>query len=1165
MKKKILIAALCSGVALAGAFALSITQNVKAEEITSSVVTNYEYRLLGETYTVQGGLISATDPQGNAIPNDVKSVYLNWASGSYTFVYSKKIVKVKVYEEMPTDNVVYSFDVPTEAISGVELDFPKANISSNIIRVDGAPVLEEYNYQVSVYSGTDLVQTFDPNKDELSYVFSKSGEYTLSYEYTNCFARLVSFDWTVSVRDERIIKSNIQENVGLYSKISTNDFYGDYLGVNYPVSVTVVDENGNQTPITTEYTFTAAGKYVLELSCAFDGNAQSKTLEITVAPDLTSFIAETDSITDISVTNKLSNMAMAEKNLLVLSVNNNASFYYNGVVNLNNFTKNDQIISLFPNALKDHTGVSAITVSLIDVYDSKNVVKINYERNSNRDGAVADYDNVFVSVAYGSVSSAVKNYSGINNKSVAWSSTFYNYWASPEFSQKNAANTNQFYSLNFSYDIDENTIYSYSNYGFIGVEGENRTGAGLYPILNMNSNSLSEKFQGFKTGEVYLKVEITGSGDVAISSIAGKTIANVDKKAYEANDGILTGENDFSITGVVGVTYPLKAAVSGKFVSETAVCVLRDPDGNIVERTNEGFVPQKAGTYSLTYTAKNEFGVEVEKKFALEVKENQDPIMILYTFPSQIDAGSLYTVRKPVVTGGHGEVSYQIYLNGNKVAVGDKVKVETGVDITIDAVDALGLTCSKTFTANINKDVIESDIQFPRSAVCGEKFIFPQGKIYYYNTQSYVDYEIYVDGEKMGSSIVLPDAPTTLFVEYRTATQSQTFALNVIPKTYATPSDLLDFEGEGEITSAGFYLDVKKDSEVQFPYPMSSSELEIIFYVLKAEMNFGEMHFSLTGLDGKNVRFTIADLDTVKPKLLINGVDTGKIVPRMMSIGTNTMPESFKGQEYYSFTIAYNNAYQGILVSGKPLARITTDSNGFAFDGFNGGVYLDICAGDVAVGADSVRYCLNTVSNQKLITIAFENGDVVGPQLYSDGLAKNKIVAYGEIIDFSSLMAYDVLSANSTLRITLITPDNITLFENQLAKDVGKVCFKQYGNYRLTVVAVDGNGQRTRSVFTYTVEDVEAPILTLEKTENIKAAQNTTVTLYGATAKDNYSACTIRVVVYAPNGEVFTLENKAEIKDVQLQLTMVGEYKIRYFAIDENENISSAYYTIEVE
>ena len=1163
MKKRIWIAAL-SCVALACVFTAPVVNKTKAEMDAPSNVTVYEYRLLGDTYTVQGSLMSATDPQGNSIPTDTKSVYLNWASGSYTFVYNKKTVMVKVYEEMPTDDVVYAFDLPTEAVAGVEVEFPTALISSDIVRVDGAPMLEDYAYKVSVYSGDELLQTFTPNKDKLTYTFAKSGQYTLSYEYTNCFEKAVSFDTVITVRDERIIKSNIQKNVGLYSTISASDFYGLYLGKQYPVRVAITDFTGQEISLNASYTFTSAGDYTLHLTCAFDGNSQTKDMDITVAPDLTSFITEMDGVTGISTVKKLSNMAMAENNLLVLSLNNNSSFYYKGVINLHEFTKNDQLISLFPNTLKDHTGVSAITVSLIDVYDPTNVVKINYERNSNRDGAVADYDNAFVNVAYGSVSSAVKNYSGINNKSVSWSSTFYNYWASPEFSQKNASNANQFYSLNFSYDIDENTIYSYSNYGFIGVEGESRTGAGLYPILNMNSNTLSEKFKGFKTGEVYLKVDITGSGDVAISSIAGKTIANVDKDSYEMSDGILTGENDFSLTGVVGVKYPVKTATSGKFVNEAATCVLTDPDGDIVQVSADGFIPEKAGTYLLVYTAKNEFGVSVEKTFSLEVQENQDPIMILYTFPSEIDAGSLYTVRKPVVTGGHGEVAYEIYLNGEKVSVGDKVKVGLNLEIRIDATDALGLTDTKAFTANINKYVIESDIQFPRSAGCGDTFVLPQGKIYDYSVEGYVDYEIYVNGVKAEDSFVLPEEPTVLSVEYRTETQTQTFTLNVIKKTSATPQDLLEFEGVGEITSAGFYLDVKKDSEVRFPYPMSSGELEIIFYVLESELNFGEMHFSLTGLDGKNVTFTIADLDTVKPKLWINGVDTGKIVPRILSTGANTMPDIFKGQKYYSFSITYSDMYKGILVSGKPLAKIVTDSNGFAFDGFGGGVYLDMLAGDLAKDAESVRYCLNTVSNQKLVTIAFQNGDVVGPLVYSDGLTKNKMVAYGETIDFSALTAYDVLSASASVRLTLITPDNITLFENQLAKDVGKVCFNQYGNYRLTIVATDANGQTDRNVYTYTVEDVEAPILTLEKTDNITAKYNDTVTVYNATAKDNYSACTIRVVVYAPNGEVYTLANAAEIKEVQLTLSMVGTYKIRYFVTDENENVSSAYYTIEV-
>ena len=193
MKKKWLVAML-SGIALSAVFALPTLVNTKAEESSVSMKTEYEYRLLGDIYTVQGNLISATDPQGNAIPNDVESVYLNWASGSYTFAYSKKTVKVKVYEEMPIDNVTYTFDVPTEAVSGIELDFPTATISSEIVRVDGAPILGDYEYRVSVYNGTELMKTFDPKKDDLSYTFLTSGEYTLSYEYTNCFERTVSFD-----------------------------------------------------------------------------------------------------------------------------------------------------------------------------------------------------------------------------------------------------------------------------------------------------------------------------------------------------------------------------------------------------------------------------------------------------------------------------------------------------------------------------------------------------------------------------------------------------------------------------------------------------------------------------------------------------------------------------------------------------------------------------------------------------------------------------------------------------------------------------------------------------------------------------------------------------------------------------------------------------------
>ena len=116
MKKKLLTAVL-GGVAMLAALSIPVAQKAMAAE-SVSVKTEYEYRLLGDTYEVQGKLVSATDPQGHTLPNDTKSVYLNWASGSYTFVYEKKTVKVKVYEEMPADHVACSFDMPTEAVAG---------------------------------------------------------------------------------------------------------------------------------------------------------------------------------------------------------------------------------------------------------------------------------------------------------------------------------------------------------------------------------------------------------------------------------------------------------------------------------------------------------------------------------------------------------------------------------------------------------------------------------------------------------------------------------------------------------------------------------------------------------------------------------------------------------------------------------------------------------------------------------------------------------------------------------------------------------------------------------------------------------------------------------------------------------------------------------------
>ena len=1131
-------------------------------EAASEKIVSYEYKLLGDTYPVDG-LVSATDPKGNPISLSKGDITLNWASGSYIFEYAGKIVKVKVYEEMPEDKIVYEFPIETSVKSGAEITFPTATISSQIVRIDGAPKIGEYSYTVEILKDGKSVHTMNPTKEDLIYEFSVGGEYVISYVYTNCFERQVSFDTTVEVTDEKAIKTSLSNKIALYDEISSSDFFGSYMGEKYTVSVAVKNAEG-QVIANDKYRFTEPGNYIAAVSSEIDGENITREFSFEAVPSVSSFIAETDGVKGISENPALSSYMTTAEKMLTLAVGANSSFYYKGIINLNDYTKNDKLISIYPNSLPGSVGVSQIVVSLIDVYDENNVLKINFNRNSNRDGAVADYDNSFTNVSYGSVTSAVQNYGNKKDTSVAWNSTFYSYWASPEFSEKNAAKVNKYSSLNFSLDIKENTVYSYADYHFINVEGSSLSGVTFYPILNMNDGSLAEKFKGFTTGEVYMKVDVTGAGDIAIESIAGKSCASVSADDYVTADGILTGENDYSVEGVVNALYPLSPAVSGKFNSNAAECIVKDSSGTTVELTEKGFVPKTVGTYTLDYTAENEFGVSVTKTYKIKVSDKATPMYITYSLAKNVDAGTTLKINKPVIIGGHGKVSYEIYFNGDKVSVDDIFRVDDRAEITVKATDLLGFTETATFEANVNTDVIESEIIFPKSAPCSSRFVLPQGNIYYYKTGENIEYEVYVNGELIENEyIVLPDEPTVMNIEYRTEAGSIYYELNVIKKQTTDINEFLTLNGTAEITSAGIYATVKQGSKISFPYAMSAEELNATLYILESELNFDVIEFILTGENGQTLKFSIEDLKAVKSKVYVNGVDTGKTMQKISNTGNKNMPPKFVGKTYYSYSIAYDDNYCGILVNGKPFVKIEYTAEGFPFNGFGGGVYLDIVAG--VSGEENASICINTVSNQKLITIAFENGDVVAPKLYANNLAKNTIVEYGDVIDFSEVKAYDVLSGYGEVKLSLIMPDGTVLFKDVSPKQVGMVKFSLYGNYRLTMNATDVNGQSDSALYIYTVEDLVAPELKLEKTDDITVKAGTTVSLYNATAKDNYSTCNIRVLAYAPDGTVKVLASGNEIKNLSFTPTVKGTYRIRYFATDENDNVVSVRFTVNAQ
>ncbi len=1121
----------------------------------------YEYALLGDTYRPIKGFLGGKTPKGEPIGKDTESVFLNWASGTYTFEYASRTVNVRVYEKAPKDDVVYSVDMPSDICIGTEVEFPHVVITSNIYRTDGAPKIGEYGYQLYIVGENGTVCNFN-SEDEFVYTFENSGSYTLQYRYENVFGKQCSIEKTFTVSETKTVMG-IPKKASVGDKIDLSNVYGTYQKERFPVSVSVKYPSGKEEIPTDAIIFKEKGICEITVNCAY-GTTETvtKKINVDVSTDLNSFVTNKSSLTAVGETSVFKNIqGNIDKAGYLYKTGSNSSFYYNGVIDLRKFGKNDSLIDVLPN-VETGKGVTAVSFTLIDVYDANNTVSVTFTRNSDFTApGQGTNDNSLVKVSYGSVSTAINNFYPLVDSAVGWNTSFHNLWFSQSESTK-ARNT-----LNFSYDLATNTVSAYGDYHKVNwPNGSESANQKRYDILNLSDPSLPIPFKGFTTGEVYLKVTTTGSGDVQILNIGGKSASALLETDFQNNSGILLGKTDFTLHGIKGKEYPFEQAVLSSFMQKNSLKVtVKGTDGTEETLTDGKWIPQTAGTYKVNYFAVNEFGFAVEKEFTVEIQENATPITVAYDTPTLVKAGALYTVKEAVIFGGHGNVDYTMKLNGKDVQVGETVKLGDGFELVITATDALGNQRVKTFTANVDKNTFDISVEFPRSAVCGSAFTIPTAKIYSYAQGKFVDYTVKFNGVETSEKTITLSNTGVQTVEYKVGEKVFSYSLNVIEdcKEVADISKVLSFTGTGRIlSSVGTEFTLTGDGTIAFPYAVSSNELNLVFLIRQKDLNYDKVVFTLTGKDGTKLTIAIDDLLKDYPTLYVNGIYTGKTLNKTKSVGGSRYPEGYKGEELYTFSLKYDDCYCGILSGTKPLFKISTDADGKAFSGFKGGVFVDVKTDEWNTGVTASIINLLEISNQSMSSGAF---DSVAPEIYGDGCINGKIVEYNAELNITSAKAFDVLSSGATIKATLTAPNGNKIYENVNPADTTAVRFDQYGVYQLTFTLTDVHGQQTKKTVNYMVEDTTPPTLTVNGLKDIETKAGETVKLFSATASDNVSNVKISVIVYTPNGAVEVIANNLEtVENLSYKFTRTGNYTVRYTVRDASGNVASQSFRVKV-
>lgn len=1129
----------------------------------------YEYALLGQEYVPEQGLISACTPTGEAIAKDADRVLLDWAQGSYLFEYENKIVNLKVYESAPADTLTYTAQVPQTVANGVAVQFPGMTAQSGILRTDGAPELEPYDVSAVFWFAGQKVQTVRGAKDPVSFTPRQSGLWLLSYEYTDVFGVTRNVNYPFTVVDEKVIVTAFQEQYFVGQRISAADAYGFYCGKNYPVQLTVTAPDGSVTQGVDSYTLAKEGDYTLTFTAQIEAETVEKTVTVTAASGLQSFLTNVegfDSGRDGLRHENTQTLSTSDEGLVLDMTSATAGFRYNGIIDLNELGKNTPVISFGAN----HTyggSISAVEVTLTDIHNPSNKLTILFSRNSDMTAESMGYDNTLVSASFGNTKVGANNYRPLTSEAVAWNTTFHSYWRSDAYvsDKKTYGPAESVQAFNFAYDTEKQVVYSYGSYHLVGWENggtpsegyPTTTGAAWYPVANLQGSKLVNKFSGFTTGEVYLDLAVTaGRGDVIVYSIGGVDMAGLTEGYGDDNSLALAGFGQ-GLPAVKDAPCDLPA-VFGQFVTDMKITVHKD--GKTVAHDGTAFTPDETGEYTVSFEAINQYGTPVKKDVTVTVIEKPE---LTVSYPAaSVRMGELYTVQEPAVSG-YGTVNCVITVNGKEVKPGDRLKVTEEMVISVTASDLLD-TKQTAVELTVNRDYVEFTGEFPRSALCAAEFTFPEITVYDHLAQKELDYTVYVDGKKQDAMIRLPQEPAVLNVEYRTERGSQHYALHVCPAEVSAGSDalLLPEGATAETNDAGTVITVlASDPVVGLPYKLSAASLPVQFVVLEEKLNFNGMELRLTDGSGTCITVSVMDLQSATPYLYINGENT---LIAMQKQAQTFASGAYEGKTYYTYTLEYHDFYRALLNASKIEAYVEKDVNGVDFEGFRDGVYLDMRP--LEIQGRTATFVVAQVSNQYFYQSAFEYGDIVAPALNTrDFVVNHAYVSLGDTLKLSGLSAYDVLTPGATVTVTMTLADGTVACQDADPKTVSDVTFTDVGVYTLKITATDGANVRKETVCRFTVEDKDAPKITLsgEVPTTVKTGGN--LTIPGAKAEDA-TATTIKAVLLRPDYGVETLsKGDGQIDAVEVKNLTAGTYKIRYVAADQRGNITTEVYTVVVE
>lgn len=1088
-------------------------------------------------------------------------------------------------EEKP--NFVYAFDNVNELPATTSTEYfatyavgETFTINSYKITLNG----EEKTTYAILQKDFTVYASLSNQDDSSTYKFTEAGEYNLMYFYvTETHARVVVRNIALSVSAEQAyfdVAFEKEYSVNSAIEVEASCKKGEK---SVSADVQVLSPFGTEVAVSGgSVTLSQSGLYTIKYTAQIDGESLEKTYYIHVISSAGSY---KDYFTSVSGTvNAVDDMqapAYAKAGSGVgLTTDVTATIRFNNVIDLTEMTAGQDVIKLLPLTEGDYGIISQFSVQLIDIYDSTNVIEWRFKRYSKGESSwLGAY--TYCNIAYNGKLYALHPTKGL----MVDSSTYgvgTRICCNAAYLKTNAGGMYYGYAPWARCQID------YSAKKFF-THANNSSGALSYvqpeqlEVIDLDEPSYvgyGNEWQGFTTGEVYLQIDVQASGAQSgfiVQEVAGQKLygemqdSGAPRIYFDAEEnGMLPDGKTDTFYPFSSVSYTNDIFEGTKIAPEYTVTkleyeLLKDRAyTDIAIKDQDGFTPNKAGTYRVTYQVTDESGNVGERKAFFTIYDNLGAKGVEYEMDSNLYVGKTITIPTLEPQG----LSYLVKREESILYVGKEYIQKAGEELLLDKAGEFVIKCDyedylgNTYQMEERYHVVALDQAItslqgvvPKYALKGRTIVLPDYSAINYSKNEQVAWTLTVDGVAVNTTTrevtIDGDNYEKIDVVYTADGSEERYQITVIDAQYL--SDRF-YATEGNVAFSNEKTNVvaqmSNDATIEYVFP---------FVLDNSTFNFG---FDIEG-EFAYVDVYFEDYLDIEQSLFLR--------LRKKAIGENeqvTAQINGEGQEFVmtpatkhaGYTFSYSHADKTFQFESSVLAQTTLA--GEKFEGFKSnrlnvrmvinGVTQATTLRFYQIGAVTFLSTFDSQDNlQKYVDSMFPV--LVGARSYLENNFK-----YGSTALIPGLEARTALSGGCKNSLTVKSPSGKTVLNNVNGYNDYEIELTEYGAYELTYT-VPFRATTKKYKYTFRVHKEEPPVIELVSTLYDTYAYGETLVFPEISVTNASAEYTVDYYITKPNGTMSAITKEEIIK-----LDQYGVYALSVYVTDEY-NVTFKRWTFKVE